>query len=292
MSVYNGAARLPATLESIRRQTMDDYELIAVDDGSTDATPSILASAALDDPRIRVVTQPNRGLTLALIRGCAEARAPVIARHDCGDLSAPERFEKQLALLRDDVGLVSCFTRFVGPGGEHLFDAKAAGGEEIRESLLRDDVRSIRGLSHHGTAMFGRDDYLHAGGYREAFRFAQDLDLWIRIARHRRIAIVPEILYEASFDSGTISALRRDDQVALAKIAIAVRDGGDAAELLERARAIGAASHKPTRRQEAQVLYFIASCLRRNADRRYRRYAREALRRDPLLLRAWLLFLR
>jgi glycosyltransferase involved in cell wall biosynthesis len=85
MSVLNGAGDLARTLDSIFAQTERDFELIVIDDGSTDDTPSILARQS--DPRIRVITQPNEGLTRALIRGCEAARAPLIARHDCGDVS-------------------------------------------------------------------------------------------------------------------------------------------------------------------------------------------------------------
>ncbi|HET7434384.1 MAG TPA: glycosyltransferase family A protein [Thermoanaerobaculia bacterium] len=288
MAVYNGAATLPATLAGILAQTERDIELLVVDDGSTDATSSILA--ACDDPRLRVLTQTNEGLTRALIRGCREARAPILARHDDGDISMPERFAKQLAALRDDVVLVSCWARQIGPEGEPLNELRAD-GDDVRRSLLHDPVTSIRGLPHHGTAMFRRADYEAAGGYRDAFRFAQDLDLWVRLAARGNIAIVPEVLYETRFEPGAISASRRNEQIALATIALQLRDGG-ASSLLDEARKIGATKTPKRRGDRSRALYFIASCLRRNGDVRYKRYARAALRSNPLNARAWLLFLR
>lgn len=290
MSVYNGAATLERTLDSIAAQTMADYELIVIDDGSTDATAEIVRTRVANDARIRLLSQSNQGLTRALISGCAAAQADVIARHDCGDVSMSERFAKQLAAMRDDVALVSCFARYVGPEGERLYDVTAE-GDAIRSSLLHDDVRTIRGLPHHGTAMFRRDAYLAAGGYRDAFRYAQDVDLWIRIARLGAINVVDEVLYEAAYEIDAISAKRRDDQFALARIAIALRDGASE-RLLDDARAIGTRPVRHTRRDDARALYFIASCLRRNGDARSRRYAREAVRRDPLYLRAWTMLLR
>lgn len=291
MGVYNGAPRLAATLDSILAQSERDFELIAVDDGSTDETPSILAACAMRDSRLRILRQENKGLTPALIRGCGEARAPIIARHDAGDVSLPERFAKQLAAMRDGVVLASCWTRVVGPEGEPLLEVKAA-DDEVRRSLLHDQVDAIRGLTHHGSAMFLRDAYLDAGGYRDAFRYAQDLDLWVRLAAQGAIAIVPEVLYEATYDVGSISAARRADQIELARIALAIRDGGDEAALIQKARRIGTGSRERHKSDDAAALYFIASCLRRNGDARYRRYARAALRRDPLHLRAWLLLVR
>ena len=291
MAVYNGADRLTATLDSIFAQSESDFELIMIDDGSTDATPSILARVR--DPRLRVIAQPNAGLTRALIRGCAEARAEIIARHDCGDTSHPERFRKQLALLNDaSVVLVSCATSTNGPGGERLY-VTHEDGEHVRRSLLHDDLETIRGLTHHGTAMFRRDAYLAAGGYRAEMYFAQDLDLWIRLAQRGRIAFVDEVLYEARFDLRAISWRNRDEQIGITRLILAMRDEPSRTpELLARAAAIRPHARSASRGTEARALYFVASCLRRERDPRWRGYARQAIARNPLLLRAWALLMR
>ena len=282
MAVYNGGAKLRDTLASISAQTEPDFELLVVDDGSTDDTPHILASCA--DPRLRVITQPNAGLTRALIRGCAEARGAAIARHDSGDRSHPDRFRRQLELLDQHV-LVAAATRMRGPAGEELYVSRA-NGDEIRRSLLHDPPAQIRGIPHHASAMFRRDDYLAAGGYREAFRFAQDLDLWIRLARRGPIAIVDDVLYEAVLEPRSISSIYRREQEELTRIAVALRDGGDEHTLLaQAARVVPTRRTKP--RDEAAGLYFIAKCLRRRRDRTWRRYLLRALARNPLHLRAW-----
>lgn len=292
MAVFNGAGRLGATLESIFAQTESDFELIVVDDGSTDETPSMLARSS--DPRMRVITQPNAGLTRALMRGCEEARADVIARHDCGDTSHPERFRKQLARLASDpaIVLVSCATRTIGPGGEHLYVTRAD-GEDVRRSLLHDPLETIQGLTHHGTAMFRREAYLAAGGYRAEMYFAQDLDLWVRLAQRGHIAFVDEILYEAEFDLGAISSTNRPEQIELTRLILAMRDDPSRTpELLARAVAIRPAARARSRDTEARALYFVASCLQRARDPRWRGYARRAVARNPLLLRAWALLVR
>jgi glycosyltransferase involved in cell wall biosynthesis len=295
MAVYNGAATLTATMDSILAQTETDFELVAVDDGSTDATPSMLAGYATRDPRVRVITQPNGGLTRALIRGCAGATGALIARHDCGDRSHPERLRRQRELLDAHPGvvLVTCSTLFLGPGGEPLYVVETDGAE-IRRSLLHDGIDDIRGLTHHGTAMFRRDAYVAAGGYRAEFRVAQDLDLWLRMAPLGEIAVVPDVLYEAVIDVGSISANRRDEQVASAAISLQWRDAtteDERAALLQQAAAI-VPQKKRAAAGEARALYFIASCLRRTRHPHWTRYARRAIRRDPLYLRAWLLLLR
>jgi glycosyltransferase involved in cell wall biosynthesis len=284
MSVYNGAATVRATMESILAQTLTDFELIVVDDGSKDATPDILAGYARRDDRIRVLSQENRGLTHALIRGCAEAGADVIARHDCGDRSLPERFERQFELL---VGaghaVVSCATRVCDAQGDLLYEWSAA-GPEIRDSLLHDDAARIRAVVHP-TAMFRRDTYIAAGGYRPQFRLAQDLDLWIRMARLGTFAVVQEPSYEFVFEPRGISGGNRNAQRRLTEIAVALRDGGDPEELLARASTIRPAS--VTRQSEAAALYFVARCLRRQNNPKWRSVIRRAVTKNPLHWRAW-----
>jgi glycosyltransferase involved in cell wall biosynthesis len=293
LAVYNGAAQLAATLDSILAQTETDFELLAIDDGSTDATPSILRNYAQRDARVVMRTQANIGLTRSLIRGCAEARGTFIARHDCGDVSHPERFRRQLEALDDpQCVLASCWVRFHAPRGERLYDV-TSDGESIREGLLHAKASDVRSIPHHGSAMFRVDAYRRTGGYREAFRYAQDLDLWMRLAPLGRITIVPEILYEATLDVRTLSASARAQQVELTELAVLLRDAGDAGRepLLTRAAAVEPPRPR-TRADDARMLYFIASCLLRNRDRAWRHYARAAIRHDPRHWRAWTLFLR
>lgn len=285
MAVFNGAATLRATLDSILTQSERDFELVVVDDGSTDATASILAAER--DPRLRVISQANSGLTRALIRGCAEARAEIVARHDCGDRSHPTRFARQLALLAAGHAVVACATRFVDADGDLLYIARAD-GEEVSRSLLHDDAAHIHALPHHGSAMFRRDSYGKAGGYREQFRVAQDLDLWIRIAKNGgTFAIVDEVLYDATVDARSISGTARAAQVRSTAVAVALRDGhGSLAD---------AANVTPapfSARGEAAALYFIARCLLQQRNRKGLRVLREAIRRDPWHWRAWLSLVR
>ncbi|HYH08079.1 MAG TPA: glycosyltransferase family 2 protein [Thermoanaerobaculia bacterium] len=280
MAVYNGASELRATLDSILAQTCRDFEVIVVDDGSTDDTPSILAAYQ----GLRVITQQNSGLTRALVRGCMEARGDVIARHDNGDRSHPGRFAKQLAKIDEGHVLVACATRFVEPQGDTMY-ISTADGEDVRRSLTRDDATRIHALPAHGSAMFRRDAYLAAGGYRPPFRFAQDLDLWIRLAQRGSIAILDDVLYEATFAPSSISASNRAAQVRLTEIAVALRDGGDEAALLDEASRVAPA--RGGKQNEAAALYFIGKCLLRQRNPRGRDYLRQAVTRDPLHWRAW-----
>jgi len=291
MSVYNGEARLPVTLDALLSQTMSNFELIAVDDGSTDGTRAVLDDYALRDARIRVLAQPNSGLTRALIRGCAEARAPLIAREDCGDRSRPDRLRRQAEVFdaRPEAVLCACSVDVFAPDGEVMYTS-TRDGARVRESLLRDSLDRIVGLPAHPSAMFRTDAYHRAGCYREEFYFAQDLDLWIRLAPLGEIVILPEVLHEQIFEPGAISGRARAEQVRSAEIALALRDAksdDESASLLDSARAIRPRQRHASRGASAAGFYFIGRTLQSRGDRAAAKYLRMAVKANPLLLRAW-----
>jgi glycosyltransferase involved in cell wall biosynthesis len=294
MAVYNGADQLHATLESILAQRDCSVEFIVVNDGSSDTSGALLDERAADDSRLRVFHQSNSGLTRALVRGCAEARGEFVARMDVGDRSLPGRFAAQVEILQQhaDVSFVSCWTEVVGPRGEVL--------RVVRRPQV-DCTDSVRGLgaladgpSHHGSVMFRRAAYLASGGYRPAFYFAQDIDLWLRLVDRGRFFVVPEVLYQSRVAPDTISGTWRREQEELRVLAIALalqrRAGGESSETLSQAESI-----RPTNKQRkvwlpwrrAQSLYFIGESLRRRGDRRAVGYFRRALSVMPLHARSW-----
>lgn len=301
LSVFNGAADLEATLDCLLSQEGCDFEVIAINDGSRDDSGASLDRRAATDARLRVIHQPNAGLTLALIRGCLEARAPLIARHDVGDTSLPGRLARQAAVLRAQPALafVSCKYLLVGPGDEPLAEPSGSpGGSEN----LRNRDGSLVPFPHHGTVMFRKDTYLAAGGYRPEFYFAQDVDLWSRLIDQGDLGFVPEVLYQVKFDMGSITARHRPAQQALRALAAearALRHAGQSdADVLSRARAIRPggnltpAPHTPRHRSEAQAAYFVGSCLADRGDQRARKYFEAAVRADPFHFRARLKLLR
>jgi glycosyltransferase involved in cell wall biosynthesis len=298
MGVYNAASTLAATLDSILGQTEGDFECIVVDDGSTDATPAILAEFASRDPRIRVVRQANAGLTRALIAGCAAARGTYIARHDAGDLSDPRRFALQKQALDADASVVfvSPATQYAGPELEPLQVIRGT-GRALKPALvidLSDPGILTDGPTHHGAVMFRRDAYERAGGYRAAFYYGQDFDLWYRLAEIGKFQAIDEVLYTARVtpDSLTGAARTRQKRLgALSRAALKARDRGDSdAAMVAAAAEIGPAPpHAPSRRGKG--LYFIGEALRRNHDRRARRYLWQSIVAWPFSVRTWVRYL-
>jgi len=293
MAVYNGAEELDATIDSIEGQEERDFEVIAVDDGSTDATPAMLDAWAARDPRVRVLHQENRGLTRALIAGCEAARGRYLARQDCGDLSHPRRFALQRQLLdgNSELAFVSCWTAFVGPELEPLYETR---GRTTGPVMILDPSQpwgTVDGPTSHPSVMMRRDAYEAAGGYREAFRAGQDWDLWYRLGALGKFQIVPEALVTARVSPNSISGSGRAAQQALAKLSLAAmraRQRGESdAELLSEAAAIRVVRRK-TRCGEGRGLYAIGEALRRRGDPRGRRYLRRAVMRCPLLVKAWI----
>src|SRR5262245_4670824 len=107
MPVYNAAAYVAQAVESIRAQTLGDFEFIIVNDGSTDRSPRLLEGFAARDSRIKLISRPNTGIVGALNDGVAAARGELIARMDADDVSLPTRLEKQVTFMRSHPQVVA-----------------------------------------------------------------------------------------------------------------------------------------------------------------------------------------
>ena len=294
MSVYNGAAALPSTLQSVLDQQGCDLEFIVVNDGSTDDSGRILDEWAARDARLRVIHQANTGLTRALMRGCAEARGDFIARQDCGDVSLPGRLARQVELLKAEpnVVMVACGASFIGPAGE-ILNTVIFEGENLHAGLALLHVDRVRGPPHHGGTMFSRTAYQEVGGYRAPFVVAQDIDLWLRLAERGRCVGSGDVGYLASLEAGSISGRRRPEQYQLGTLAIEcakLRRAGLSDQLvLDRHAERPTAKRRrgpPTAGELARFYYFVGSCLRHTDPAAARGYFQMALRHKPVFWRA------
>lgn len=292
MAVYNGAASLERTLQSILNQDGVEFEVVVVDDGSTDASRQLLVKLAEGEPRLRLQRQANAGLTRALINGCAVATGEFIARQDVGDISLPNRLQRQAALLtsRSELAFVACQFKTTAPAGEILSLAEPIdAGKEIISSLQDPPVSGMRG-PHHGSVMFRRAAYEQVGGYREEFYFAQDLDLWSRLIELGGLEFVNDVLYESGYAPGAISARYRPQQLLLRDLireaTLCRRRGEMDGAVLERAKLVRPETGPSHRRTDAAAQYFIGSCLMQRGDQAAAEYFRRAITENPFHLRA------
>jgi glycosyltransferase involved in cell wall biosynthesis len=192
MSVYNGERFLRAAIQSILDQTFGDFEFIAVDDGSTDASPRILDEFAARDPRVKPIKLPHVGFTRALNTGLAAARGELLARMDGDDEALPQRFEIQVRYLREhpDVVLVGAQVMQIDQDGDPLapLPGLEAEHEKIDQALMQLGWPLV-----HPTVIMRTDDLRAVGGYPHKYPH-EDHDLFLRLAERGRLANVPQTL--------------------------------------------------------------------------------------------------
>lgn len=183
MPVRNGVGTLAACLDSIQSQSLADFELLVVNDGSTDGTEALVSARAREDARIRLVSGPHRGLVACLNAGLHLARATLVARMDGDDLMDRERLALQRAFLRDHPGVDVVASRVEAfPAGdtgvgmdEYLrWQNGCRGGDALRDEIY------VECPLTHPSAMFRRDAVVDAGGYRDG-DFPEDYELWLRL---------------------------------------------------------------------------------------------------------------
>jgi glycosyltransferase involved in cell wall biosynthesis len=182
LPVRNAAATLPAALESIHRQTHSDWELLVIDDGSTDGSLDLARQFARRDSRIQCRAQPAWGLVAALHHGLRHARGEYLARMDADDLSHADRFRLQVAALNEDprLGLVSCRVSF--GGDRHHHRGYALHVDWANRLLTPEAIRLNRFIESplpHPSVCFRRTLLDQFGSYQEG-RFPEDYELWLR----------------------------------------------------------------------------------------------------------------
>lgn len=180
--IFNAQSTVVSALESILRQTFTGFEIVAVNDGSTDSTPDILEALARADHRVRVIHTPNRGIIHALNIGIDAAAAPLIARMDADDISHPRRLELQSEYLiaNPQIGICSCkvkmFPRQRLMGGLVRYEQWLNSLIE-HEDIVRDIF--IESPLAHPSVMMRKYELVAMGCYQEN-GWAEDYDLWLR----------------------------------------------------------------------------------------------------------------
>lgn len=196
---YNREEHVIDSINSLTNQSYSNIEIIVFDDCSTDNTYTKLIETKQNDHRIKIIKhEKNMGFVQGLINAIDVSTGEFIAIHGSGDISLPDRIEKQVDILvnNDSIGVVGCF-RKVQNKRDNLDGEKI--GLEFSGDAKHQIIKS--NLFSHGEVMFRRSDYQQSGGYRKEFKFAQDRDLWCRMSRVCHFHVVPEVLYIRKFIS-------------------------------------------------------------------------------------------
>jgi glycosyltransferase involved in cell wall biosynthesis len=214
MPIYNGQRYLAPAIDSVLDQTFTDFELIAIDDGSRDRSLEILNQYAGKDRRVRVVSRANTGIVGALNDGIAAARAPLIARMDADDVCLPQRFEKQFAYLSEHPECVLLGTQVL------LVDDEGAPIRVKSETKFNHEQIDHAHLNRswpmvHPTVMMRVAALQAAGGYREGYKWLEDLDLFLRMAEVGRLANLPEVLLHYRMHLSSVCHTHKDEQAEL-----------------------------------------------------------------------------
>ena len=226
MPVHNGTEWLAQAVASVQAQNFGEFEFLIVDDGSDDDTAAMLSSFAANERRIRLLHQAPQGIVAALNNGIAAARAPYLARLDADDRARPDRLGKQFTFMQahPEIGLL----------GTHAELIDAAGHTVGRLAPPTDHAKLARVLSHinpfiHSSVMMRTALVRRLGGYRAAFRVAEDYDLWLRIAEAGHIANLADDLTQYRRHDTNLSqrdAIRQSFSVRLAQRSAASRRSG------------------------------------------------------------------
>ena len=211
IGAYENEATVARAVESILGQTMRDLELIVIDDGSRDGSAAAAEAAIAGDPRGRVMRmERNLGIARSLNAGLEAAAAAVVAIQDADDYSAPDRLERELAVLdaEPDVAVVGSRMREVDAEGRGLRPRTSFAAGDVGPVLMRFNPIP------NGSAAFRKVVALTIGGYDPRYRYATEYDLWLRIAERHRLFTLDEELSTRVMGGGNVAARAERAQLA------------------------------------------------------------------------------
>ena len=202
LPVYNALPDLPRALNSLAAQTFLDYEIIAIDDGSTDGSGEMLEAYARRDPRLRVFHQTNAGALGKVLNRAAElARGTLLARQDADDASAPNRLADQVRYLEahPETGLCGSWAWFIEADLGPLFSLELPDDHQKLSHFLQIGKNPFV----HGAMLIRAELFRKSGGYRGSY--AEDFDLWLRLSEVTRLGLCQSLGYYYWRSPGGIS---------------------------------------------------------------------------------------
>lgn len=225
MPVFNAGPYLNAALHSMSVQTFKDWEMICIDDGSSDNSGAILDGLAQGDRRVRVIHQENQGIVRTLNTGIHLARGSLVCRMDGDDISMPDRLARQVAFLcgkPDHVAVGGAILKIDSDSDPLGMEQLPADHESIERALLQ-----RRTGMFHPTTLIRTSALMAAGGYRPEYEWVEDHDLWLRLAQRGRLGNVQELVLCYRLHATSVcwqrSATQRERMTCLLREAYAAR---------------------------------------------------------------------
>ena len=217
LPIYNGALTLAQAIDSILAQDHEDFELLLIDDASTDGSAGIAHDYAARDARVSFVAHDrNRGLAATLNEGLERARYELVARLDQDDEALPQRLHAQLDFMNENPRVAASGSWILHMGAQPRFDRLVelpASPKAIARRLPHENCL------YHPAMIMRRSTVLDLGGYRAEFRNAEDYDLWLRLCREHDLANVPRPLLRYRFSLGGMTLGRKWEQLFYIRLA-------------------------------------------------------------------------
>ena len=212
LPVRNGADYIAACLDSLQNQTLTDFEVIVVENGSTDSAPAIIADVVNCDPRFFMVRIGAAGLVAALNHGLVLARGEFVARMDGDDVAMPGRLAAQVAALQanESVGVIGTTHRYIDSSGSQVGSIRRL---PTHPSAVEAELLLSNPLAHP-TVMFAPRRLSEPIEYSDEFPDAEDLELWLRLRCQTKLANLGEPLLDRREHSESVMAVGRDRSAA------------------------------------------------------------------------------
>ena len=210
MPAYNAEKFIREAIDSILNQTFRDFELLVLNDGSTDSTQTVVES--YDDARIQLINKENEGVAKTLNAGLQIARGKYIWRHDADDISLPRKLEHQVSFLENHPDIALCATQvaFMTEKGKVAWNKRQPKNDWLGEKNHRivqfEDFNPFSPITH-GTVLFRHSILKSVPSYREAFITSEDIDMWLRMMEHAKLAVINECLSLHRLSSASATAV-------------------------------------------------------------------------------------
>ena len=206
MPVYNGEKYLREAIDSVLSQTFSDFEFLIINDGSTDSTEEIIKSYT--DPRIKLISQKNGGVSAALNTGLKNANGKYIARFDADDICFPNRLQVQYEFLikNPDYILVGSDAEYMTEEGEYIFTFHNKGYDYVSiEKYLFDECPFI-----HSSVMYIKHYVLELGGYDIKALTFEDYFLWVKLIEKGKFCNLNTSLIKVRFNPASVTVDGKD----------------------------------------------------------------------------------